>query len=88
MTKGTQGQTRASKKEALFDPKKEAKQTINFIGMCLHNPMTPEAEKNINKYLETVLNLAYKTGDRDGYKQGYTEVMEAWKKSNDIIYEK
>jgi hypothetical protein len=88
MTKGTDTENEASRKGSFFDPKKDAKRTINYIGMCLHNPMTPQAKKNIQNHLEDVLTLAYKQGDRDGYKQGSETTMEIWKNATNIIFEK
>jgi hypothetical protein len=79
---------RASQKGSFFDPKKEAKTTLNYIGLCLHDPMTSQAKENIKNYLENALNLAYKIGERDGYSEGHNEVIEAWKKSRELIFEK
>ena len=53
----------------IFDPKKEAKETTNFIGACLHAPMTPEARENIEKWLESTLTIAHVEGEKVGYRQ-------------------
>lgn len=65
---------------SLFDPhvERRAKSTMNFIGMCLHTPMTPEAKRTIMNHIldqyEQIEANNYITGYRDGYDEAKEEM--------------
>lgn len=59
--------------------------TLNFIGLCLHEPMTPEAKKNIQTWMENLIKTAYLSGQKDGITETSKDFLEILKKMEEEV---
>ncbi len=60
---------------------KRVEETMNYLGMCGMVGLTEQAKKNVRSWLTITYTLFYRTGDRDGFREGGDSILEAWNKS-------